>query len=59
MQKNTQNTEFWQQAIGAMIPMFNAPPKSIVDIVGNYDLKAARLFGDWWSEQDWTLFAQC
>jgi len=22
-----------------MIPMFNAPPKSIVDIVGNYDIE--------------------
>ncbi len=37
--KYAEYTEFWQQAIGAMIPMFNAPPKSIVDIVGNYDLK--------------------
>lgn len=32
-------TEFWQRAIGAMIPMFNAPPKSIVNILGNYDIK--------------------
>jgi len=43
VQKNTQNTEFWQQAIGA-IPMFNAPPKSIVDIVGNYDLKSCKAY---------------
>jgi len=40
-----------------MIPMFNAPPKSIVDIVG-YVVKAARLiFGDWWSEQDAGLYS--
>ncbi|WP_138500135.1 beta-carotene ketolase CrtO [Nostoc sp. PA-18-2419] len=30
--------DFWQRALGAMIPMFNAPPKSIIDIVGNYDI---------------------
>lgn len=32
-------TNYWQRVIGAMIPMFNAPPKSIVDIVGNYDFQ--------------------
>ncbi|WP_254721774.1 phytoene desaturase family protein [Kovacikia minuta] len=31
--------EHWQRVIGAMIPMFNAPPKSLIDIVGNYDIK--------------------
>jgi beta-carotene ketolase (CrtO type) len=31
--------EYWHRVIGAMIPMFNAPPKSIIDIVGNYDIK--------------------
>ncbi|MBD2019081.1 NAD(P)/FAD-dependent oxidoreductase [Leptolyngbya sp. FACHB-36] len=35
-------TEYWQRAIGAMIPMFNAPPKSVVDIVGNYDIAKIR-----------------
>lgn len=38
-QKYAEFTNFWQRAIGAMIPMFNAPPKSVVDIIGNYDLK--------------------
>jgi len=38
-QKYAEFTNFWQRAIGAMIPMFNAPPKSVVDILGNYDLK--------------------
>jgi len=37
--KYAEYTEYWQRAIGAMIPMFNAPPKSIIDIAGNYDIK--------------------
>lgn len=37
--KYAEYTEYWQRAIGAMIPMFNAPPKSVLDIVGNYDIK--------------------
>ncbi|MBD2342671.1 NAD(P)/FAD-dependent oxidoreductase [Anabaena subtropica FACHB-260] len=36
--KYAEFTEYWQRAIGAMIPMFNAPPKSIIDILGNYDI---------------------
>ncbi|BAY83842.1 FAD dependent oxidoreductase [Calothrix parasitica NIES-267] len=31
-------TEYWQRALSAMIPMFNAPPKSILDIAGNYNI---------------------
>jgi beta-carotene ketolase (CrtO type) len=30
---------FWQRFINATIPMFNAPPKSLIDIAGNYDIK--------------------
>jgi beta-carotene ketolase (CrtO type) len=37
-QKYREFTEYWQRALGAMIPMFNAPPKSIIDIAGNYDI---------------------
>ncbi|MBW4641691.1 MAG: NAD(P)/FAD-dependent oxidoreductase [Goleter apudmare HA4340-LM2] len=37
--KYAEFTDYWQRALGAMIPMFNAPPKSIVDIFGNYDIK--------------------
>ena len=37
-QKYREFTEYWQRAIGAMIPMFNAPPKSVFDIAGNYDV---------------------
>lgn len=38
-QKYAEFTDYWQRALGAMIPMFNAPPKSIIDIFGNYDAK--------------------
>lgn len=37
--KYAEYTDFWLRALGAMIPMFNAPPKSIIDIAGNYDFK--------------------
>jgi beta-carotene ketolase (CrtO type) len=36
--KYAEYTKYWQHAIGAMIPMFNAPPKSVLDILGNYDI---------------------
>lgn len=37
--KYAEYTDYWQKAISAMVPMFNAPPKSIIDIFGNYDIK--------------------
>lgn len=37
--KYAEYTDFWQRVIGAMIPIFNAPPKSVFDIAGNYDFK--------------------
>ncbi len=36
--KYAEFTEYWQRVIQAMIPVFNAPPKSIVDMAGNYDV---------------------
>ncbi len=36
--KYAEYTDFWQRALGAMVPMFNAPPKSLIDIAGNYDI---------------------
>ncbi|MFN6560090.1 MAG: beta-carotene ketolase CrtO [Nostoc sp. ChiSLP01] len=36
--KYAEFVDYWQRALGAMIPMFNAPPKSIIDILGNYDI---------------------
>lgn len=37
--KYAEYTDYWQRALGAMIPIFNAPPKSVIDILGNYDIK--------------------
>lgn len=31
--------DYWQRAISAMGPMFNAPPKSFIDIFGNYNVQ--------------------
>lgn len=30
--------DFWQRLLKGIVPVFNAPPKSIVDILGNYDI---------------------
>lgn len=38
-QKYAEYTDFWQRVINAMIPIFNAPPKSVVDIAGNYNIQ--------------------
>ncbi|WP_353933193.1 beta-carotene ketolase CrtO [Okeanomitos corallinicola TIOX110] len=35
--KYAEFTNYWQRVVNAMIPMFNAPPKSIIDIFGNYN----------------------
>lgn len=36
-QKYAEYTDYWLRAINAMAPMFNAPPKSIIDIAGNFN----------------------
>jgi beta-carotene ketolase (CrtO type) len=36
-QKYAEFADFWQRLLKGIIPVFNAPPKSIVDIAGNYD----------------------
>jgi beta-carotene ketolase (CrtO type) len=36
--KYAEYTDYWLKAINAMAPMFNAPPKSIIDIAGNFNL---------------------
>lgn len=33
---------YWQQIIDALVPIFNAPPKSIISIIRNYDLAAIK-----------------
>lgn len=37
-EKYAEFNDFWQRVIGMLTPMFNAPPKSLVDITGNLDL---------------------
>ncbi|GAX34118.1 beta-carotene ketolase CrtO [Nodularia sp. NIES-3585] len=37
--KYAEFTDYWQRAISAMGPMFNAPPKSFIDIFGNYNIQ--------------------
>lgn len=38
-QKYAEFTDFWQRLLKGIIPIFNAPPKSLVDIAGNYDFQ--------------------
>jgi beta-carotene ketolase (CrtO type) len=38
--KYAEFTAFWQQLTNAITPIFNAPPKSIPDIAGNYNIKS-------------------
>lgn len=38
-QKYAEYVNHWQHFVKAITPFFNAPPKSIFDIAGNYDLK--------------------
>ncbi|AFZ36885.1 FAD dependent oxidoreductase [Stanieria cyanosphaera PCC 7437] len=38
-QKYGEFIDFWQRLTKGITPVFNAPPKSIVDIAGNYGLK--------------------
>lgn len=37
-QKYAEFTDFWQRVIAMLTPIFNAPPKSVVDMAGNYDI---------------------
>lgn len=36
--KYAEFADFWQRLLKGIIPIFNAPPKSLIDIVGNYDV---------------------
>lgn len=37
-EKYAEFVSFWQRFINSTIPMFNAPPKSIIDIAANYNI---------------------
>ncbi|NJP09310.1 MAG: NAD(P)/FAD-dependent oxidoreductase [Leptolyngbyaceae cyanobacterium RU_5_1] len=41
-QKYAEFTDYWLRVIRAMSPMFNAPPRSLLDIAGNFDLGKLR-----------------
>lgn len=36
-QKYGEFVQYWQRVLNAIAPIFNAPPKSIIDITGNYN----------------------
>lgn len=36
--KYAEFTTYWSRIVSALGPMFNAPPKSVIDIAGNYDV---------------------
>ena len=38
-QKYAEYVNYWHHFIASVTPFFNAPPKSVVDMAGNYDLK--------------------
>nr|RNJ68526.1 MAG: NAD(P)/FAD-dependent oxidoreductase [Leptolyngbya sp. IPPAS B-1204] len=38
-EKYAEFTNFWQRMVSMVTPIFNAPPKSLVDMAGNYDLR--------------------
>ncbi len=41
-QKYGEFIDFWQRLTRGIVPVFNAPPKSIIDIIGNYGFQNAR-----------------
>ncbi|MGB7441627.1 MAG: beta-carotene ketolase CrtO [Coleofasciculaceae cyanobacterium] len=41
-QKYAEYNEYWHRVTQAIAPMFNAPPQSIIDILGNYRLENIR-----------------
>jgi beta-carotene ketolase (CrtO type) len=41
-QKYAEFVDFWQRLLKGIIPVFNAPPKSLIDIIGNYDVQKLR-----------------
>uniref|UniRef100_B8HRB7 Pyridine nucleotide-disulfide oxidoreductase domain-containing protein 2 n=1 Tax=Cyanothece sp. (strain PCC 7425 / ATCC 29141) TaxID=395961 RepID=B8HRB7_CYAP4 len=41
-EKYAEYINFWQRVIRTLTPLFNAPPKSLLDMVSNYDLSKLR-----------------
>lgn len=38
-QKYGEFIDYWQRLLKGIIPVFNAPPQSVIDILGNYDIQ--------------------
>ncbi len=38
-EKYAEFINFWQKFVSMITPIFNAPPKSVIDMAGNYDLR--------------------
>jgi beta-carotene ketolase (CrtO type) len=53
--KYAEFTEFWQRVISILTPVFNAPPKSIIDMAGNFDLNRLKDFFSLVGSTDKTL----
>lgn len=41
-EKYAEFVNFWQRLLRGIIPIFNAPPKSVIDILGNYDVQKVK-----------------
>ena len=41
-QKYAEFIDFWQRLLQGIVPVFNAPPKSVLDILGNYDISQVK-----------------
>jgi beta-carotene ketolase (CrtO type) len=41
-EKYAEFINFWQRVVSAITPIFNAPPKSLVDMAGNYDARKVK-----------------
>ncbi|GAP94646.1 beta-carotene ketolase CrtO [Leptolyngbya sp. NIES-2104] len=54
-EKYAEFIDFWQRVIGFLTPTFNAPPKSIIDIVSNYDVAKIKDFFSLVGSADETL----
>lgn len=53
--KYAEFNDFWQRVIGMLTPLFNAPPKSIIDMAGNFDMAKLKDMASLMGSPDQTL----
>ncbi|HEY9798304.1 MAG TPA: NAD(P)/FAD-dependent oxidoreductase [Leptolyngbyaceae cyanobacterium] len=53
--KYAEFNDFWQRVLSGLVPLFNAPPKSMVDIAGNFDTAKLKDFFSLLGPPDKTL----